>query len=220
MQKELKSLWDTCVTFHGHGCGGLAVGFRAVLYAWELFGSGRAAEDEEIVCVAETDACGVDAIQALMSCTVGKGNLIFNLQGKNAFSFYRRSDGKSFRLVLRPTPDKTKDERLAWLMDGDFHEMFDVKEAPAPVPEEARIFKTVTCSVCGERFAESFARLQDGEIVCSACYRPYTRPDHESSRRDPRFRCGHAGKGAAGLRGEIYGVGKSPFPAASLSGSH
>ena len=99
MQKELKSLWDTCVTFHGHGCGGLAVGFRAVLYAWELFGSGRAAEDEEIVCVAETDACGVDAIQALMSCTVGKGNLIFNLQGKNAFSFYRRSDGKSFRLV-------------------------------------------------------------------------------------------------------------------------
>ena len=64
MQKELKSLWDTCVTFHGHGCGGLAVGFRAVLYAWELFGSGRAAVDEEIVCVAETDACGVDAIQA------------------------------------------------------------------------------------------------------------------------------------------------------------
>ena len=161
MQKELKSLWDTCVTFHGHGCGGLAVGFRAVLYAWELFGSGRASVDEEIVCVAETDACGVDAIQALMSCTVGKGNLIFNLQGKNAFSFYRRSDEKSLR--------------LAWLMDGDFHVMFDVKEAPVPVPEEARIFKTVTCSVCGERFAESFARLQDGELVCSACYRPYTR---------------------------------------------
>lgn len=108
-------------------------------------------------------------------CPVGKGNLIFNLQGKNAFSFYRRPDGKSFRLVLRPTPEKTKDERLAWLMDGDFHEMFDVKEAPEPVPEEARIFKTVTCSVCGERFAESFAHLQNGEIVCSACYRPYTR---------------------------------------------
>ena len=110
-----------------------------------------------------------------LSCTVGKGNLLFNLQGKNAFSFYRRSDGKSFRLVLRPTPDKAKEERLAWLMDGDFHEMFDVKDAPAPVPEAARIFKTVTCSLCGERFAESFAHLQNGEIVCSACYRPYTR---------------------------------------------
>ena len=77
--------------------------------------------------------------------------------------------------VLRPTPEKTKEERLAWLMDGEYHEMFDVKKAPAPVPEEARIFKTVTCSVCGERFAESFAHLQNGAIVCSACYHPYTR---------------------------------------------
>ena len=100
MQKELKSLWDTCVTFHGHGCGGLAVGFRAVLYAWELFGSGRAAEDEEIVCVAETDACGVDAIQALMSCTVGKGNLIFNLQGYSITKIMHDNDvSASFRII-------------------------------------------------------------------------------------------------------------------------
>ena len=105
MQKELESLWQQCVAFHGHGCGGLAVGFRAVLYAWELFGCDSPSEDEKIVCIAETDACGVDAIQALLSCTVGKGNLIFNLQGKNAFSFYRRPDGKSFRLLLRPTPE-------------------------------------------------------------------------------------------------------------------
>ena len=49
MQTELKCLWDKCVTFHGHGCGGLAVGFRAVLYAWELFGSDRTSEDEEVV---------------------------------------------------------------------------------------------------------------------------------------------------------------------------
>ena len=118
MQKELESLWQKCVAFHGHGCGGLAVGFRAVLYAWELFESDSTSEDEEIVCIAETDACGVDAIQALLSCTVGKGNLIFNLQGKNAFSFYRRSDGKSFRLVLRPTPEKTKEERQKECVDG------------------------------------------------------------------------------------------------------
>ena len=87
MQKELESLWQKCVAFHGHGCGGLAVGFRAVLYAWELFESDSTSEDEEIVCIAETDACGVDAIQALLSCTVGKGNLIFNLQGKTPSPF-------------------------------------------------------------------------------------------------------------------------------------
>ena len=60
MQKELESLWQKCVAFHGHGCGGLAVGFRAVLYAWELFGSDRASQDEEIVCIAETTATGTE----------------------------------------------------------------------------------------------------------------------------------------------------------------
>lgn len=175
MQKELEMLWEKCVAFHGHSCGGLAVGFQAVLYAWELFGGRLSAEDEELVCVSETDACGVDAIQALMSCTVGKGNLIFNLQGKNAFSFYRRRDGKAFRLLLRATPEKTKEERLKWLMDGEYHEMFEVKEAVRPVPEKARIFKNCTCSVCGEHFAENFAHLQDGVVVCSACHRTYGR---------------------------------------------
>ena len=170
MQKELEPLWEKCVAFHGHGCGGLAVGFRAVLYAWELFGTDAPSDDESIVCVAESDACGVDAVQALMSCTVGKGNLLFHMQGKNAFSFYRRADGKAFRLVLRATPEKDKAERLAWLMDGDYHEMFDVKEAPSPMPERAKIFKNCTCAVCGERFAESFARRQNGKTVCPACF--------------------------------------------------
>ena len=36
MQKEYQTLWDKCVAFHGHACGGLAIGFRAALYAMEL----------------------------------------------------------------------------------------------------------------------------------------------------------------------------------------
>jgi formylmethanofuran dehydrogenase subunit E len=59
--------------------------------------------DEEIVAVVETDMCGVDAIQYLTGCTFGKGNLIHKDYGKNAFTFYRRRDGKAMRLVLRPT---------------------------------------------------------------------------------------------------------------------
>ena len=49
MQKELESLWQKCVAFHGHGCGGLAVGFRAVLYAWELFESDSTSEDLSLI---------------------------------------------------------------------------------------------------------------------------------------------------------------------------
>ena len=28
--------WETCVAFHGHSCGGLAIGYRAALYAAKL----------------------------------------------------------------------------------------------------------------------------------------------------------------------------------------
>jgi formylmethanofuran dehydrogenase subunit E len=45
--------------------------------------------------------CAVDAIQFLTGCTFGKGNLIHKDYGKNAFTFYRRSDGKAIRLVRR-----------------------------------------------------------------------------------------------------------------------
>src|SRR5512136_1823556 len=86
--------------FHGHWCPGLAIGIRAAEWALKEMGK---SPTEEIVAVVETDMCGVDAIQYLTGCTFGKGNLIHKDYGKNAFTFYRRRDGKAMRLVLKPT---------------------------------------------------------------------------------------------------------------------
>ena len=129
-----KDLWEKCVSFHGHSCGGLAIGYQVSMYAMELLEAGRA-EDEELVCIAECDACSVDAIQVLLGCTLGKGNLLLKLRGKQAYSFYNRKNGKSVRLVLRETPEKNRDERLKWLMEGDFHDMFNCNAAPEHEPE-------------------------------------------------------------------------------------
>lgn len=85
--------------FHGHWCPGLAIGIRVADFALNEIGK---ASDEEIVSVVETDSCAVDAIQFLTGCTYGKGNLIHKDYGKNAFTFYRRRDGKAIRLVTRP----------------------------------------------------------------------------------------------------------------------
>lgn len=169
-----QSLWESCVAFHGHSCGGLAIGFQASLYALELLEAGRAG-DEELVCIAECDACGVDAIQAMLGCTVGKGNLLFKLRGKQAFSFYNRKNGKSVRLVLRPTPPEHLDDKRAWLMNSDYHDLFDCKPAVDYVPEPARIFRSCVCSRCGEQAAENYIRLEDGACVCLECYREYRR---------------------------------------------
>ena len=94
-EEELKAV----ISFHGHWCPGLATGIKiSEVVLAEL---GRTI-DEEIVAVAETDNCAVDAIQFLTGCTVGKGNMIVKDMGKSAFSFYRRSDGKALRIVSRP----------------------------------------------------------------------------------------------------------------------
>lgn len=54
-------LWEKVVSFHGHECSGLAMGFRAAEVAMEHLNL-EFSKDEEIVCVTENDACGVNAI--------------------------------------------------------------------------------------------------------------------------------------------------------------
>lgn len=60
--------------------------------------------DEDVVCISENDACGVDAIQVLLGCSAGKGNLLFHLRGKQAFSFYNRKTGKPGTAGAPPHP--------------------------------------------------------------------------------------------------------------------
>ena len=100
---ENRELWRKAVAFHGHECGGLTIGYKASLYAMELLEL-TFSQDEQVVCIAENDACGIDAIQSLLGCSVGKGNLLFHMRGKSAYSFYNRKTGKSVRLVMRPKP--------------------------------------------------------------------------------------------------------------------
>ncbi len=173
---EDKKLWRKCADFHGHVCGGLTIGYKASLYAMELLGVGPS-EDEGLVCVAENDACGVDAVQAALGCSVGKGNLLFRMRGKQAFSFFDRSTGRAVRLVLRETPDMPREERLGYFQALEPGDMFDVKEPGFALPQPARIFASVKCESCGESCAENMIRLDGGRRLCPDCVRPYNRFD-------------------------------------------
>ena len=73
--------WEKCVAFHGHSCGGLTIGYKAALYAMDLLDI-EFADNEQVVCISENDACGVDAIQVMLGCSIGKGNLLFHMTGK------------------------------------------------------------------------------------------------------------------------------------------
>ncbi len=182
--------------FHGHWCPGLAIGIRAAEWALQEMGK---ASDEEIVAVVETDMCGVDAIQYLTGCTFGKGNLIYRDLGKNAFTFYRRRDGKAARLMTKPsvfeeagaimgrlhrkmqteeglTAEEEKllrDTRAGLstnIMQACLKELFDIKEPMGPAPKKARILSSITCDSCGESVMETRTRRMHGQVLCIPCF--------------------------------------------------
>ena len=177
------------IAFHGHFCPGLAFGIRAGEWAVREFGR---ATDEEIVAVVESDSCAVDAIQYLTGCTFGKGNFVFLDYGKNAFSFFRRSDGKNARLMTRGdllsdlreeehslTPDDAENHEqirqrmIDRVMQSDFDTIFSVSPAQIAMPEKARIHKSFRCDVCGELTMVTRIlcdpELTGGQHLCIPC---------------------------------------------------
>ena len=169
--------WEKCVTFHGHSCGGLRIGYQAAQYARQLL-QVDVSDNEQLVCISENDACGVDAIQVLLGCSIGKGNLLFHVVGKQAFSFYNRATGESVRLVLKPKPaGMTPEESARYYFEHDCQELFWVKETKLPLPAPAKIFDSYDCECCGEKTGANWIRLVNGRKLCLDCCEQYNRFD-------------------------------------------
>lgn len=169
-----QKLWEKAVAFHGHECPGLAIGVRASEIVKEMgFG---VSEDEEVVCVTENDSCGVDGVQALLSCTFGKGNLLYRGTGKQAYTFFERKSGKKVRLVLKSfSGEMSRPARQQYILTAPVDEIFEIKDPKFDAPEKARIFKTIFCEECGEGAPEHKIRIQDGKQVCLDCFKSYDR---------------------------------------------
>lgn len=183
------------IAFHGHSCPGLTIGLRAAEYALDALD--RPA-DYEMVCVAETDMCGCDAIQFVTGCTFGKGNLIHRDHGKMAFSFWDRRSGRGLRLALRPQAQgegfkemrtlmakaaagaateaeqasltAAREAGVARYMALDLDAMFDCRWLDDAPPRSARVLESLDCAACGERVMESRTRRLGGETLCIPCF--------------------------------------------------
>ncbi len=167
--------WKDCVAFHGHECGGLTIGYKASLYAIELLNLEFSA-DEQVVCISENDACGIDGIQVMLGCSAGKGNLLFHMRGKSAYSFYNRKTGQSVRLVLKPRPEgMTREESFAYMQAQEPKDLFEVKPTTIALPEQARLFHSYVCDCCGEITGANWIRLAGDKKLCLDCYDTYDR---------------------------------------------
>ncbi len=171
-----REIWEKAVAFHGHECGGLAIGVRCSMEAIKRLNISFSA-DEELVCVTENDACGVDGVQALLGCTMGKGNLIYYGTGKMAFNFYNRKTGESFRIMAKPKEevDSKGMPYIEYVLTCPLEEVFEVMETRYELPEMARQLKTMRCEVCGEAAPENKMRFEGGKVVCLECFSNYNR---------------------------------------------
>jgi formylmethanofuran dehydrogenase subunit E len=169
------SFWEKARAFHGHACPGLAIGVKVCEAVVEKMGASPSF-DEELVCIVENDACGVDAIQALVSCTFGKGNLIYKNTGKNAYTFFDRQKGKAMRFFFKKKIQGMEREAFQQsLLDAPVDELFDYKEVDWEAPSHARIFASIPCEICGESAAENKIHIQNGKKVCLDCFTNYSR---------------------------------------------
>jgi len=177
--------------FHGHICPGLAIGYRAAKYANEHYPRSK---DEELVCIAENKSCSIDAIQFMLGCTAGKGNLLFKDYGKQAFTFYSRDKNKALRIYFRGGILKGMDELRQKMVLGELgpedrermaafrsqatekvlsardEDILTVEEVDIPAPEKARIHPSLKCEECGEEFMEILGRTAGGKVLCKGCF--------------------------------------------------
>lgn len=172
-----QELWEKCVAFHGHACGGLAIGYRMCEIVMREMNF-TFSKDEEIVCVSENDACCLDAVQVITGCTMGKGNLILRPTGKTAFSFFSRKTGSGIRIILRdvtPILAQAPDARIPYVFEQPEDTLFSFAPPKFPMPERAKIMQSFRCSCCGEFAPESRIHVEDGKFVCNDCYHGYSR---------------------------------------------
>lgn len=195
-----QALIDGVKEFHGHSCPGLAIGLRAAELAKRRFAETPAAD---LVALSETDMCGVDAIQFVTGCTIGKGNLVLKDVGKMAFSFFDRKSGQGFRALLRPSVRQDIEAEMGPLMrkiaaneaheddrkraadlraklekrymDLPLEEMFEITERETGAPRPARILASLVCESCGESTMESRTRRFDGKVLCIPCFQEQER---------------------------------------------
>jgi formylmethanofuran dehydrogenase subunit E len=187
MDEEFKKAAE----FHGHICPGLAIGYRVAKYVKEHYPRSK---DEELVAIVENKSCSVDAIQEVLGCTYGKGNLVTKDFGKQVFAFYSRDQDKALRIYFKGSVFEEMDrfrqksskgelsekerqdfaalreKAIQKILTAPDEELLSVKQVAIPAPEKAKIYPSLRCQECGEAFMEILGRVANGKVVCKSCY--------------------------------------------------
>jgi len=185
-----------CIAFHGHQCPGLVYGYLVAKKATALLGLTRA-KDEEVVAICENDSCAIDSLQVLLGTTAGKGNLIINNYGKNAYTIISRSKKKAYRFSRKQyykyngknkegfamldaaisygsatIKQKMRQKLLKAtdLLSRPFDEVFSTRKVEFSMPPYAPLARSEVCNKCGEMtMSTKMVSTDDGKRICIPC---------------------------------------------------
>ena len=87
--------------FHGHACPNLALAYRMATSALAHLGCPRCVEDELLAIVERRD-CGIDAVQFVTGCTIGKENLIIRDDQERRLILLEIRTGRGVTIVPSP----------------------------------------------------------------------------------------------------------------------
>lgn len=176
-EKDYDEQLAKAADFHGHICGGIAIGTKLAMYGMELLGMELNQKNKNLIVFLEIDRCMSDAVQAVTGCSMGKRSLKQMYYGKFASTFYNMETGEAYRITdadanKKFKPQETKEEMIARFRRTPPEELFKVDKvkinlSPSEMPGKPHT--TAFCSVCGEKVSDGRHVVRGGKPVCKSC---------------------------------------------------
>jgi iron complex transport system ATP-binding protein len=160
--------------YHGHICGGIALGTKMTLAAMKALGMDPAVKNKNLIVYAEIDRCMTDAVQVITGCSLGHRSLKYIDYGKFAATYVNQETGKALRATIKESfdsngPIEEVSRRIAQTPDDEMVILQEVtvKIAETDLPGSPR--EKTFCAVCGERIMDGREVKTGGRTLCRAC---------------------------------------------------
>lgn len=168
---------DKAVKFHGHLCGGIAIGTKLAMYGLKLMDMELNKKNKNLIVFLEIDRCMSDAVQSVTGCTLGKRSLKQMYYGKFATTFYDMDTKRAIRVSdadanKKAKTEETTDELVERFINTPPEELFKVEEVKVDLKEGEMPGKPHTstfCSVCDEKVTDGRHKVRGGKPVCVSC---------------------------------------------------
>lgn len=176
-EKEYDEQLAKSAEFHGHVCGGIAIGTKLAMYGMELLGMELNKKNKNLIVFLEIDRCMSDAVQSVTACSMGKRTLKQMYYGKFAATFYNQETGEALRITDADANKKfkneeTKDEMIARFRRTPPEELFKVEKVKIELglgDLPGKPYTTAFCSICGEKVSDGRHKILGGKPVCRSC---------------------------------------------------